>query len=129
MSTFSLYSRRFVGWIITMFLLVLVVHLSRSAWGLWQMRSRVTDAEAEVRALAEKKDQREKQVAAQSSPFAIEKEIRDKLQMAKPGETVVIIPGGGLHTSGDNLQVETSQRYENAENVPNWKRWWEVLNP
>lgn len=127
MSTFSLYSKRFVGWMVTMFLLVLTIHLSRSAWGLWQMRGRVTDVEAEVRVLAQKKDELEKKVAEQATPFAIEKEIRDKLQMAKPGETVVIIPEERIQALGATISAQITPESAVEADVPNWQRWWDIL--
>ncbi|OIO16858.1 hypothetical protein COV56_01655 [Candidatus Kuenenbacteria bacterium CG11_big_fil_rev_8_21_14_0_20_37_9] len=50
-----------------------------------------------------------------SSDF-IEREAREKLNMQKPGEKVVIVPriGQGV-VAGD---------YADAENIPNYLRWW-----
>jgi cell division protein FtsB len=92
MSTFSLYSKRFVSWVLTMFLVVVIISLSRGAWELWNLQSRVTDREEEYQALVAEKEALERRYQEQTSPFAVEREIRDKLNMAKPGEVVVIVP-------------------------------------
>ena len=50
----------------------------------------------------------------------IEGEIRNKLGLVKPGETVVLM-GGAQHTvSSDNVKSDMEQLH-------NWKQWWNLF--
>lgn len=52
----------------------------------------------------------------------IEEEARNKLNMAKPGEIIVILP--------PDFQKELEHKKENfLENssLPNWKKWWQLF--
>jgi biopolymer transport protein ExbB/TolQ len=125
MSTFSLYSKRFVSWIFTMLLLVVIVSLIRNAWGLWSLRSRVTDAENELKIQEEKKEKVEALYQENESAFVKEREIRDKLNLALPGEELVIVPeelrSTPLH------QDFSGQAEQPFKDVPNWMKWWKLI--
>ena len=47
-----------------------------------------------------------------------EKEIRDKLGLAKPGEAVVVLP-----KKNDERQTTNDER----QNDPNWQKWWKLF--
>lgn len=52
------------------------------------------------------------------SPFYLEKEARDLLSYGKPGETAVVVQGGGL---------EATQNPKKMQKLSNWQRWWNLL--
>jgi len=55
----------------------------------------------------------------QSEDF-IEEEARNKLNMAKPGETIVILP--------PNLsELLNRSRIQTEASLPNWKKWWNLF--
>lgn len=62
-----------------------------------------------------------KKLSEIKSPKFIEEQARDKLGLAKPGETVVIIP--------DNKIKEVLGSTESAKEarLPNWLGWWKVF--
>lgn len=122
MSTFSLFGRRYVKWLIILFFLGLVVHLSRSAWELVGFRSRVSEAEAEVRQMAEEKERLIEEQREKTSEWAVEREIREKLNMAKPGETVVIVP-----EDLPWIEEPNQEEVETQVEKPNWQKWWELV--
>jgi hypothetical protein len=55
------------------------------------------------------------------SQYYLEKVARDELHLAKPGETVVIVP--------DSQQIGDSENQgeQQIEEIPNWLKWWQVL--
>jgi hypothetical protein len=129
MSTFSLYSKRFTSWVLTMLLLVIIVSLTRNAWELWHLRSRVTDAEEEHLALEEEKARLEQFYQEQAAPFTMEREIRDKLHMSLPGEEVLVVPEELRQATSDQQPATSSNNSEKHEEMVNWKKWWRLVNP
>lgn len=73
---------------------------------------KVAQLEKEEKGLVEKKEY------YQSDEF-VEQEARNKLNMARPGETVVVLP------------PKKEESKENLENVvtqlPNWGKWWKLF--
>ncbi len=55
------------------------------------------------------------QLLLESDPKEIEKTIRDKLNLTKPGEAVIIIP-----------QPSPTPVVVTPTPAPNWQQWWEV---
>jgi cell division protein FtsB len=67
----------------------------------------------------EKEKLSEKRQYYQSQDF-LEEEARNKLNMAKPGETIVILP--------PNLEeILGKQKQNSSPEIPNWKRWWKLF--
>lgn len=56
------------------------------------------------------------------SPEFIEKEARDKLGLAKEGETVVVIPHEELE------KVLGEQKKEEIKRLPNWQGWLRLFS-
>lgn len=53
-----------------------------------------------------------------------EKEIRDKLGLAKPGEAVVVLP----KKNDESLdKLGTSSTNDERQNDPNWQKWWRLF--
>ncbi len=57
-----------------------------------------------------------------NSPYYLERVAREELQLAKPGETVVILPDTSYLISDKNQKIE-----EDRER-PNYLKWWDVLS-
>lgn len=71
------------------------------------------DLEKENRELVEKKKYYQ-------SPEFIEEQARNKLNMAKPGETIVILP--------PNIEeIFGKTKKETPVQLPNWQRWWKLF--
>lgn len=78
-----------------------------------EVEKRVVQLEEEKRKLSQKYQY------YQSSEF-IEEEARNKLNMARPGETVIILPPNFQELIG-------SKKGKQEEKIPNWKRWWKLF--
>ena len=76
--------------------------------------------EEKVLRLEEKKKELSEKYQYYQTPEFIEEEARNKLNMAKPGETIVILP--------PNLEELLSRSKTQAEPlIPNWKKWWNLF--
>ena len=80
-------------------------------------------ASARVAKLQQEKVALEQESQHQLSQGFAEREIRDKLNMAKPGEVVVILP----EMTPAATPTAVLQPKEPVENQPNWKKWLEVF--
>jgi len=116
----KLFHNRFIRALMIIVSLSLIIHLSRDVLRLLkagdQIRlaeQRVEELEREKRALLEKKNY------YQSKEF-VEEEARNKLNMARPGETIVILPPNFKELVG---RREPKQRSP----LPNWQRWWRLF--
>jgi len=100
---------------------LLIVSLAKNAWELYQARYRLDKVKAEVEELELKKKSMEIQAAAQTDPSALDQAIRNKLNVSKAGETVVVISG--------ELPEIASTSAKSKENRPAiYKQWLQVLS-
>lgn len=108
--------------------LVLSLSLVQGIRELLAIENQVKRAEQAAKDLEFEKQKLQQELKSVSSPDYKETEIRDNLLMAKPNETVVILP------DITSLQTETS-RATSKENItqarlePIWKRWVSVFFP
>jgi len=68
--------------------------------------------------LQEKNKELEKELQIVQSQEFIEREARDKLNLAKPGDTVILM--------GKNIQTDISQPILSTP-LTNWKKWWSLF--
>jgi len=113
--------RRPVRLLIIIIGLGLIVNLSRDIIRLVESLNQVKRVEEQTREIETKRQALlNKKDYYQTEEF-IEEEARNKLNMTKPGETIVILPENLKAALG---QEETSQQNEES---PNWKQWWELF--
>lgn len=101
----------------------MVVSLSRSLWSRYRRVGRLEELQTEVTELEEEDQQLKQQKVAVESEEFLEREARDKLQMVKPGEKIVILPENVLgEVGGGEVGLE-----ETVDLEPNWKRWYKLF--
>jgi cell division protein FtsB len=117
--------RQLLSWVIIILGTYLLINTIRNLWRLHQARQLVGREQQKVEQLAEENQQLTDRLEAVSTDQFVEQQARDKLNMAKPGETTVLVPKELLETlSGDQPRpVLTSDR----EDLPNWLQWWLVF--
>jgi len=97
----------------------LIIGLSRDILRLLKASDQINLAEQRVRQLETEQQQLlEKKEYFQSEEF-VEEEARNKLNMAKPGETIVILPPGTGVAAEKNKGVQAE--------IPNWEKWWKLF--
>ncbi len=84
---------------------------------LWRAGDQVLVKEREVSKLMKENEILKEKIAQVESPLYLEKAARDKLNLAKPGEYVVILP---KETSASTSAMPVDSR-------PNWQKWKEVI--
>lgn len=103
-------------------LVVIIVGLGRNLVRLWRAGDRLKGAEEQVASLrAENVRLREEEQVLGSERF-FEEQIRDKLNMAKPGEAVVLLPPpASLRPS------RTEEPKAEPEDLPVWQQWLKLF--
>ena len=105
-------------------IIIIGVILIIKLWGdirrLLEASNQIKLAQQKVEDLEKEKNELEEKKKYYQSEEFIEEEARNKLNMAKPGETIVILPQN-LDDLMDQGKEETSPA------IPNWKRWLKLF--
>ena len=98
----------------------LVFDLSRDLFNLIKKRERIENMEDKIEELAlNSKELKERLEYVQSDEF-VEKEARDKLNMAKEDEIIVVLP--------EDFKVPDFQASKDStEDLPNWQQWLKLF--
>lgn len=97
-------------------LLMVIANLSKSIYELYHKKDLLLLTQKKL-LLVEKENQQLKEKLTQiQNPAFVEKEARDKLFLAKPGESSILLP------------IPTPVKHDGIiENKPNWQQWWELF--
>jgi cell division protein FtsB len=91
-----------------------ILHLLKAGDQIEKAEEKLTEEEKEHRELVEKEEYFQ-------SPEFIEEEARNKLNMAREGETIVILPPN-IEEMTKWMKPETKE-----DDLPNWKKWWNLF--
>jgi len=98
----------------------LIVNLTRDILRLLKAGERVELAEGKVEEAKQARNLLLEKKEYYVSEEFIEEAARDKLNMARPGETIVVLP--------PNLaEVVGRKEKEPVQELPNWKKWWSLF--
>lgn len=100
--------------------LLVVVSLFRSVLGLWSKRELVEERRAALLIQQKENDRLRSELIEVQTPEFIEKEAREKLGMAREGETIVILPKSQISNPND-------QEKQTEPPISNWKKWWRLF--
>lgn len=117
--------------LIHLFLLIiglyLVVSLSRSIFSLTLKTKAVDEARRKVDIELVENSKLAKELTQTQGQEFIEKVARDKLNMSKKGETVVVVPQD-LADNLASINATLSASFWNPpEIIPNWKKWLKLF--
>lgn len=112
--------KRLISFTILLIGLYLIINLTRDISRLLRAKDSVALVEKKVEKLQEEQGRLLELKEYYSSPEFIEKEAREKLGMAKPGETIIILP-----TNLPQVLGRSEDREEPT--IPNWRKWWELF--
>lgn len=79
----------------------------------------VSAAQKQLDDLKRENEALKKELDFKSSDQFAEEEIRNKLGLAKPGETIVVLP------KNDGLQSTVNS--QPTTDLPNWQKWWNLF--
>ena len=110
-------SKRLITFFISLISLIFIVNISRSIYTLWQ-KGGVVAERAKVREAVKKENNAlTEKLKDVESPEFIERQARDKLNLQKDGEVVVVLP--------KDVNVESKPQAQTE--VPNWQKWWRLF--
>ncbi len=103
--------------------LLMLVSLARNIIKVKEAKERLKEKEEYIEKIGEENEELGQRVATFKSEAFIEKQLRDKLGLAKEGETIVVLP-----------DEETVKKFapsdEKEEEIlpdPNWKKWLKLF--
>ncbi|MGB9911644.1 MAG: FtsB family cell division protein [Microgenomates group bacterium] len=106
--------------LILIFTIYLILKTGSDISKIFNAFKKIEKTKAEVLVLEKKKNELlQKKEYYQSEEF-IEQEARNKLNMAKPGEIVVILPP-------DFQKFLRKNNNELSKNIPSWRQWWQLF--
>ncbi len=111
--------KRYIRWALLIVVLAIIISMGRNALGLFDRRDQIKEARERVEELEREQAQLLELKEKVESPEFVEKEAREKLGLAKPGEVVVVLPSEDiLRRLAPKIEEE-----EFVEALPIWKRW------
>lgn len=96
--------------------LYLIVSLVRSIWQLYKAGDQVFEAEKIKQVELNRNLELKRELEASKSGDFVERAARDKLNMIRPGEVVLIVPDTGVKSQENDNNVATIQE-------PNYRKW------
>ena len=110
--------KRLIAFIIVLVGLICIVQISRSIFNLWQKGDLISEQAAILKQKQAENDQLKQKLNQVESPEFIEKEARDKLNLQKEGEVVVVLP------KTQELVLDDQNK---GEKLANWQKWWKLI--
>lgn len=101
--------------------LTILLGLSRQIADALSISKRVDQSADEVSRLQDKNNKLHKKLSDVEKYEFIEKIARDKLNLSKPNETVIVIPDSTID------QVLRADQKLELPNIPNWEGWFRLL--
>lgn len=96
--------------------------LVRSISSLWSKQELLVKAQKQLENKKRENEQLGKRLSQVQSQEFIEKEVRNRLFLVKPGESLVLIPE-------ELLKASESAKGKAKDQKPNWQKWWELFFP
>ena len=113
----------YLKYLILLGLIVVASSLVRNIFKAISIRKRIEIEKDEIQALERQKQELEQKVAESESNEFIEKQLRDKLGLAKEGEIVLVLPE-------EEILKKIAPVIETEEDVlpdPTWKKWFKLF--
>lgn len=109
---------RLIGWFLLIICVLLSLSLVRSVRRWSDRREIIENAQQKLDKVKNENEALTRELAKTQTPEFIEKQAREKLNMAKEGETVVILPQINPTLSPTPTPIDTSA---------NWEKWVKVF--
>jgi cell division protein FtsB len=114
--------RRGVRLIGVVLIVLVIVGLGRNLVRLWRAGDRLKQAEEKVASLRAENVRLKQEEQVLGSERFFEEQVRDKLNMAKPGEALVLLPPAA------SLKPSRAEEPKaEPEDLPVWRQWVELF--
>lgn len=116
--------KRLLAYLVMILSLVISIKLVKDIIKLKSADKRLIDAGVELLVVQQEQEELKKQLAEAEGRSWWEKQVRNVLKMAKPGEVVVMVPEEVVKES---VQAEEAAKAAEDENYSNFQKWRRVL--
>ena len=120
----SISSKTFFYLIISVIIFVFIPSFLKNSWRFVKANKRIKETKARFIKIKEENKKLWHQLKYSQSDEFIERQIRDKLQIAKPGELVVVLP-----PDISTFSAEFINKKENKKRLSNWQKWQRLFFP
>lgn len=111
--------KKIPNYLLLIFIFVLVLTLVRNIQKIQSANRKIRNTQEEVERLMKEQKELEEELSKVNSEEYIEKQLRDRLGMAKEGEIVIILPDEAIvKRFAPKLEDEQDSLPD-----PNWKKW------
>ncbi len=111
--------KRILFFIVVIASFVIINNLIHSIYNLSQKKDLITKTKDQLTREQQENARLKKLVSQAEQPQFVEEEARNKLQMVKPGEQIVIVPTSAPEETGVNRR--------NRNGDPKWKQWIDLF--
>jgi len=95
------------------------ISLSRQIWTLWQQKDRLAVSQKNYEEAKGENEKLKSELEYKQSDKFLEEEARNKLNMAKEGEEIVILP--------KDAQESQQEEKKEPKKLANWQKWLNLL--
>jgi len=115
--------QKYVNYILILLSILLAISLVRNMFRKNQVDETITEEEVMVEDLRRENEELKKELQILGSDEYKERQLRDKLGLAKEGELIVILPDEEI------LRKLAPKSFEEEETLPdpNWKKWMHLF--
>ncbi len=115
--------RHIIRWGFLLLAVLLTISLARNIIRSRAADNKIEEAKAKLEALKKENQELADKLESVNSDEYIEKQARDKLGLAKEGETVIVLP------DEEEIKRLAPERQEGEEYLPgpNWKQWLKLF--
>lgn len=115
--------KKLSNYLIIFLVIFLAFSLARNAFKLYEVKGQIKKTKERTLALKKENEELQKRLSETQSSVYIERELRDKLGLAKIGETVVVLPDTEILK---RLAPKSSDE-EDFLPDPTWKKWLKLF--
>lgn len=112
--------KRAIQWLVIIVGISLIINLSRDILRLIKAGGQIKLTEEELAEKSQENKQLLEKKKFYTSEEFVEEEARNKLNMARPGETIVVLPQNVSELVG-------REEKEVFQEIPNWQKWWKLF--
>ncbi len=112
--------KKIVFFVVIIFSLFVINDLVHSIYNLWQKNDLIEKFELALGMEKKKNIEMKERLKVVTQPQFIEKEARNKLFMARPGEGIVVVAPTVY------MQAKSTTK-RHVDTRPNWQQWWETF--
>ncbi len=108
-------------------IVLIIISITKNSWQMYTASQRLTLAKQKVQQLQTQRYQLLVDLQKRNSPEFLEEQIRNKLNLIKPGETMLVLPSFLKDTKNEAEFLTPKITSEEVEEIPNWQVWYELF--